>query len=203
MKTYGYIRVSTKEQRIDRQINALQEVGVTQKQIYTDMVSGKNFDRPAYKRLIKKLKPGDTLFVKSIDRLGRNADEVLEQWRVITKVICADIVVLDMPLLDTRQGKDRTGALISELVLQILSYVAETERSFLLQRQAEGIAAAKAKGVLFGHPIKQKPENYHDIAMRYRAKEISARQAGDCLGVSHHTFLKWYRENNLKFGKKV
>ena len=108
-----------------------------------------------------------------------------------------------MPLLDTRQGKDRTGALISELVLQILSYVAETERSFLLQRQAEGIAAAKAKGVMFGRPIKQKPENYHDIAMRYRAKEISARQAGDCLGVSHHTFLKWYRENNLEFGKKV
>ena len=149
-KTYGYARVSTKEQNDDRQRIAMQEFGVLEKHIYLDKQSGKNFERPAYQRLMKKLKPGDTLVIKSIDRLGRNYNEILEQWRLITKEKGVGVVVLDMPLLDTRQGRDLTGTLIADIVLQLLSYVAETERQFIRQRQAEGIAAAKARGVHFG-----------------------------------------------------
>jgi Site-specific recombinases, DNA invertase Pin homologs len=147
---YGYVRVSTKEQNLDRQLLAMHEFGVQEAQIYQEKLSGKDFERPVYQRLIKKLKPGDTLVIKSIDRLGRNYDEILEQWRILTKEKGAAIVVLDMPLLDTRQGRDLTGTLIADIVLQLLSYVAQTEREFIRQRQAEGIAAAKARGVQFG-----------------------------------------------------
>ncbi|WP_066460124.1 recombinase family protein [Anaerotruncus rubiinfantis] len=151
-QTYGYIRVSTREQNEDRQWIALSVWEIPQKNLFTDKQSGKNFDRPAYKRLIKKLKPGDLLIVGSIDRLGRNYDEILEQWRMITKEIRADIRVLDMPLLDTGVHRDLTGTLIADIVLQLLSYVAQSERENIHQRQAEAIAAAKARGVRFGRP---------------------------------------------------
>ena len=144
---YGYVRVSTKEQNLDRQLFAMREFGVPEKQIYQEKQSGKDFERPVYCRLIKKLKPGDTLVIKSIDRLGRNYDEILEQWRIITKEKRADIVVLDMPLLETGKGRDLTGTLIADIVLQLLSYIAQTEREFIRQRLAERIAAAKARGV--------------------------------------------------------
>ena len=163
-RIFGYVRVSTKEQNEDRQVIAMREFGVADKSIYMDKQSGKDFERPAYKRLMKRLKPGDVLVIKSIDRLGRDYDETLEQWRVITKEMKAAIVVLDMPLLDTRQ-KERslTGTFIADLVLQILSYVAETEREFNHRRQAEGIAAAKEKGVRFGRPPKERPEEFAEI----------------------------------------
>ena len=143
---------------------------------------------------MKKIKPGDTLVIKSIDRLGRNYEEIIEQWRIITKEKQVDIVVIDMPLLDTRQGRDLTGMLIADLVLQILSYVAQKEREFIRQRQAEGIAAAHAKGVVFGRPPKAIPDEYENLCIRWKAKELSARQAASMLGVSHVTFLKWVRE---------
>lgn len=188
---YGYARVSTKEQNEERQILALREFGINDKLIYVDKQSGKDFERPSYKRLLKKLKPDDTLVIKSIDRLGRNYDEILEQWRIITKEKRAAIVVLDMPLLDTRQSRDLTGTLIADIVLQLLSYVAQTEREFIRQRQAEGIAAAKARGVKFGRERLPLPENYDEIYALWSDKKISAREAGRRLGVSHKTFLQW------------
>lgn len=163
MGTYGYVRVSTKEQNEDRQMIAMREFGVTDSRIVLDKQSGKDFDRPGYRRLVRKLKGGDTLVIKSIDRLGRNYDEILEQWRLLTKEKQVAIVVLDMPLLDTRQGRDLTGVLIADIVLQLLSYVAQTEREFNRQRQAEGIAAAKAKGVHFGRRFKERGEDYEVI----------------------------------------
>lgn len=150
---YGYVRVSTREQNEDRQLIALHESGVLQKNIYMDKQSGKDFNRPQYKKLLKKIKPGDLLYIKSIDRLGRNYEEIQNQWRIITKEKNADIYVIDMPLLDTRRGKDLLGTFISDLVLQLLSFVAENERTNIKQRQAEGIAAAKAKGIRFGRQI--------------------------------------------------
>ena len=158
--TYGYVRVSTKDQNEARQMIAMQEFGIDEKHIFLDKQSGKDFNRPQYQKLIRKLKKGDTLVIKSIDRLGRNYDEIIEQWRIITKEKEAAIVVLDMPLLDTRQGRDLTGTLIADIVLQLLSYVAQTEREFIKRRQAEGIAAAKAKGVKFGARPMPKPESY-------------------------------------------
>lgn len=196
-KEYGYIRVSTKEQNIDRQLIALTENGVLQKNIFIDKLSGKDFERPQYKRLIKKIKPGDTLVIKSIDRLGRNYDEILEQWRVITKEKQAAVVVLDMPLLDTRQGRDLTGTLIADIVLQLLSYVAQTEREYIRQRQAEGIAAAKAKGKNLGRRPKEKPESFLMVYSNWQCGIVSARQAAIQLGTSHSTFLKWTREVNF------
>ena len=191
---YGYVRVSTKEQNLDRQILALREFGIPDRFICPEKQSGKDFERPVYKRLVKKLKPGDTLVIKSIDRLGRNYDEILEQWRIITKEKRADIVVLDMPLLDTRQGRDLTGTLIADIVLQLLSYVAQTEREYIRQRQAEGIAAARAKGKHLGRRPKEKPENYPAVFVRWRNGELSARKAAQELGVNHKTFLKWTEE---------
>lgn len=191
--TYGYIRVSSTEQNTDRQLIALREQGIADKSIFTDKQSGKDFDRPGYKRLMRKLKPGDTLFVKSIDRLGRNYEEILAQWRFITKEKQAAIVVLDMPLLDTRQGRDLTGVLISDIVLQLLSYVAQTEREFIRQRQAEGIAAAKARGVRLGRKPMELPENFSAVHARWEAGELSARAAAELLGVTHKTFLTWAR----------
>ena len=191
---YGYIRVSTKDQNEDRQRIAMQEAGVPQNAIFSDKQSGKNFDREGYHRLLKKLKPGDTLIVKSIDRLGRNYDEILEQWRMISKERQVGIVVLDIPLLDTRQGKDLTGTLIADIVLQLLSYVAETEREFIRQRQAEGIAAAKAKGKHLGRWPKEKPENYPAVYDLWQNGILSARLAAEQLQVSRGTFMKWAQE---------
>ena len=190
-KTYGYIRVSSKDQKEDRQIIALEEFGVSNSDIFCDKKSGKDFDRPQYKRLIKKLKPGDTLVIKSIDRLGRNYDEILEQWRFITKDKQAAIVVLDMPLLDTRQGRDLTGTLIADIVLQLLSYVDQTEREFIRQRQAEGIAAAKGRGVRFGRTPLVRPDSFVNVKEMWQAGEISSREAAEMLEISHTTFLRW------------
>lgn len=192
MKTYGYLRVSTRDQNEARQRIALEAFGVDR--MFMDRQSGKDFNRPEYQKLIGKLKPNDVLVVKSIDRLGRNYEDILEQWRVITKEKRTAIVVLDMPLLDTRQGRDLTGTLIADIVLQLLSYVAEQERSFIRQRQAEGIAAAKARGQRFGPPLKAKPENYGVCVKEWQDGSISAREAARRLGVVHSTFLKWARE---------
>lgn len=192
--TYGYIRVSTKDQNEDRQRIALIDAGVQPKNIILDKQSGKDFNRPGYRRLCKKVKPGDTLFIKSIDRLGRNYNEILEQWRYLTKEKQIAIVVLDMPLLDTRKGRDLTGELISDIVLQLLSYVAQTEREFIRQRQAEGIAAAKARGVHFGWKPMERPAEFETVYGLWSTGEISARKAAARIGVSHQTFLKWTSE---------
>lgn len=192
---YGYARVSTREQHETRQIDALTAYGIPPDNVYTDKQSGKDFDRPAYKRLMRKLHPGDTLVIKSIDRLGRNYEEILAQWRTITKDKHACIVVLDMPLLDTRRDNDLTGTLIADIVLQLLSYVAQVEREFIRQRQAEGIAAAKRNGIRFGREAMPKPEGYEDCLRDWQAGLISARQAAAALGVCHKTFLRWTKSN--------
>ena len=197
-KPYGYARVSSREQNEARQIIALQEFGVAQGDIYLDKQSGKDFNRPQYQKLIRKIRKGDTVVIKSIDWLGRNYDEIIEQWRVITKEKEADVVVLDMPLLDTRRGRDLTGTLIADIVLQLLSYVAQTEREFIRQRQAEGIAAAKARGVKFGVKPKEKPEQFHACKKAWGNGEISARAAARMLGISHKTFLCWCRNSTKK-----
>ena len=199
---YGYIRVSTREQNEDRQVIALTEWGVDVKRIYLDKQSGKDFERPQYRRLLRKLKSGDALIVKSIDRMGRNYDELLEQWRIITKEKHADIVVLDMPLLDTRTNRDLTGTLIADIVLQLLSYVAQTEREFIRQRQAEGIAAAKARGVRFGRPSLPVPEAFYVVHSQWKANEISLKKASERLGVSHQTFERWAQEYEAEEQKK-
>lgn len=185
---YGYVRVSTKEQNEDRQLIALHDVGVMQKNIYMDKQSGKDFNRPQYKKLLKKIKPGDLLYIKSIDRLGRNYEEIQNQWRIITKEKNTDINVIDMPLLDTRRGKDLLGTFISDLVLQLLSFVAENERTNIKQRQAEGIAAAKAKGIRFGRPPKPLPDNYHEAYQRWKQGEITGTAAAKECGMPLSTF---------------
>lgn len=185
---YGYVRVSTKEQNENRQLIALHDVGVMQKNIYMDKQSGKDFNRPQYKKLLKKLKPGDLLYIKSIDRLGRNYEEIQNQWRIITKEKNADIYVIDMPLLDTRRGKDLLGTFISDLVLQLLSFVAENERTNIKQRQAEGIAAAKAKGIRFGRPPKPLPDNFHDAYQKWKQGEITGTAAAKECGMPLSTF---------------
>lgn len=196
--TYGYIRVSSRDQNEDRQRIAMQDAGVEDCHIFMDKQSGKDFERPGYRRVLRKLKPGDTLIVKSIDRLGRNYDEILEQWRIITKEKRAAIVVLDMPLLDTRQGRDLTGTLIADIVLQLLSYVAQTEREFIRQRQAEGIAAAKERGVQFGRKPLERPPEYDSIKAMWQLGTISAREAAVRLSVAHKTFLKWTRIDQVE-----
>ena len=185
---YGYIRVSTREQNEDRQWIALREVGVPEKNILLDKQSGKDFLRPQYRRLVRKLKKDDLLYIKSIDRLGRNYGEILEQWRLLTKEKGVDIVVLDMPLLDTRRGKDLMGTFLSDIVLQVLSFVAENERVNIRQRQAEGIAAAKARGVRFGRPPKPLPENFHSAYQRWRAGKITGTDAAKECGMPLSTF---------------
>jgi len=195
MADYGYVRVSTLEQKECRQLVAMNEFGVPDGNVYLDKQSGKDFNRPAYKLLLKKLKPADTLFIKSIDRLGRNYVEILEQWRIITKELGAAVVVIDIPLLDTRQkDRDLTGTFIADLVLQILSYVAQTEREFIRQRQSDGIAAAKARGVRFGRVPMARPEAYTELNYAWARGEISARSAAKLLGITHKTFLSWVRE---------
>lgn len=200
-KTYAYIRVSTREQNEDRQVIALREFGIAYADMVIEKQSGKNFKRPLYQKLIKKLNPEDTLVIKSIDRLGRNYDEILEQWRHITKDIQANIVVLDMPLLDTRKGRDLTGTLIADMVLQILSYVAQTERDFIRQRQREGIDAAQAKGIHCGRTAMEKPENYTEARERWENGEISGREAARLIGVSHNTFRAWVRREKMALNR--
>lgn len=185
---YGYIRVSTKEQNEDRQRIALREVGVPEKNVYMDKQSGKDFNRPQYKKLLRKLKKDDLLYIKSIDRLGRNYEEILQQWRHLTKDKGIDIVVLDMPLLDTRRGKDLMGTFLSDIVLQVLSFVAENERSTIRQRQAEGIAAAKARGVRFGRPPKPLPDNFHNVYQRWKNGRITGTQAAEECGMPLASF---------------
>lgn len=194
MNEYGYVRVSTKEQNEDRQLIAMRAFGILEKNTVVEKESGKDFQRPRYRRLLKKLKKGDILVVKSIDRLGRNYEEILQQWRIITKEKGVSIVVLDMPLLDTRQGRDLTGTLISDIVLQLLSYVAQTERENTRQRQMEGIAAAKARGVRFGHPPLCMPEGFVALKKQWLAGEVSSREAGKKLGISYQTFLRRAKE---------
>ena len=189
---YGYARVSSKDQNDARQIIALSKFPVKKENIYIDKFSGKDFDRPKYSELIKILKEQDILVIKEIDRLGRNYEEILEQWRVITKEIKADIVVLDMPLLDTRTRKENlTGTFIADLVLQILSYVAETERQSIKQRQREGIEAAKKRGVKFGRPCIPVPEEFYDLKEKWLNKKITSREAATTINVSQDTFLRW------------
>ena len=191
---YGYVRVSTKEQNEDRQLIAMREYGVDR--IFSDKQSGKDFQRPQYQRMLRKMKKDDTLVVKSIDRLGRNYDEILEHWRIITKEKGAAIVVLDMPLLDTRKNRDLTGTLIADIVLQLLSYMAQKERELIRQRQREGIAAAKARGIKFGREPKTPPPEFEALVMQWQSGSISARAASRQLHVSHNTFLKWAKEYN-------
>ena len=188
MGVYGYIRVSSVDQNEDRQLVALHGKGVADKNIFMDKQSGKDFERPQYKRMVKKLKPGDLLYVLSIDRLGRDYEVVREQWRVLTKEKRVDIRVLDMPLLDTRQGKDLMDTFIADLVLQILSFVAQSERESIKKRQAEGIAAAKARGVKFGRPPLPLPENFHDAHRDWRAKKLTLRQAAERCAMPEGTF---------------
>ena len=187
-KKYGYIRVSTREQKEDRQMTAMIDVAVPAGHIYMDKQSGKDFERPQYRRLLHHLKHGDLLYIKSIDRLGRNYEEIQEQWRMLTKEKGIDIVVLDMPLLDSRRGKDLMGTFLSDIVLQVLSFVAENERANIRQRQAEGIAAAKARGVQFGRPSLPLPENFHQVHQDWRAKKISLKQAAAACGMAEGTF---------------
>lgn len=185
---YGYVRVSAKDQNEDRQIIAMREVGVSEKNIYMDKQSGKDFKRKQYKRLVRKMKKDDLLYIKSIDRLGRNYEEIIKQWRYLTKEKRIDIIVLDMPLLDTRRGKDLMGTFLSDIVLQVLSFVAENERSNIRQRQAEGIAAAKARGVRFGRPPKPLPENFHHLYQQWKNGKITGTAAAKLCGMPLSTF---------------
>ncbi len=185
---YGYVRVSSRDQNEERQLIAMREAGVTSDHIYIDKQSGKDFLRPSYRRLLKKLREDDLIYIKSIDRLGRNYEEIQEQWRYITKVKKADIVVLDMPLLDTRRGKDLIGTFLSDIVLQVLSFVAQNERENIRQRQAEGIAAAKARGVTFGRPRIEEPEDFGDIFEAWKQKRISPEEAARRSGMSLSAF---------------
>ena len=194
---YGYVRVSSKDQNEDRQMITLHEVGVPEKNIYLDKQSGKDFDRPMYKRLLRRLKPDDVLYIKSIDRLGRNYEEIQNQWRLLTKEKKVDIVVMDMPLLDTRRGKDLMGTFIADLVLQILSFVAQSERENIRKRQAEGIAAAKARGVRFGRPEIAMPADFGQIVRQWEKKEISLEDATQRCGMSATTFYRRLREYRL------
>ncbi|MFM1583597.1 recombinase family protein [Helcococcus ovis] len=196
---YGYIRVSTKEQNIDRQLSAILKEGIQLNKIYIDKASGKDFNRKKYKTLIKKLKKGDELYIKSIDRLGRNYDEIIKEWNTITKEKNADIVVLDFPLLDTRtKVNDLTGKFIADIVLQILSYVAQVERENTHQRQMEGIKEAKKRGVQFGRRKKEIPEEFYTIARKWSSKKISLRMGAKLLNVSHTTFSKWLKQKGYK-----
>ena len=191
---YGYIRVSSVEQNEDRQYIALKEEGIANKNIYTDKISGKSFDRPQYRRLMKKLTVGDVLYVQSIDRLGRNYVEIQEQWRRLTKEKGVDIVVIDMPLLDTRKNKDLLGTFIADVVLQVLSFVAENERDNIRKRQAEGIAAAKMKGVRFGRPRRAVPDNFLEIYQAWRAREMTLDEAAQACKLPKGTFYAWARK---------
>ena len=202
-KIYGYVRVSSQEQNEDRQLIAMAEAGVARGNIFMDKQSGKDFERPNYKKLIKRLRPGDTLIIKSIDRLGRNYEEIQNQWRIITKEKKVDIVVIDMPLLDTRRDKNLLGTFISDLVLQLLSFISENERTTIRQRQAEGIAAAKKRGVRFGRPTKEAPPDFDEIIVKWQKKEMPLDEILRQYGMSESTFYRRLRERNaMKRGKR-
>lgn len=194
MQIYGYVRVSSLDQNEDRQRRAMAERGVPAAHVYLDKQSGKDFKRPQYRRLVKRLRAGDLLYVLSIDRLGRNYKEILDQWQVLTKEIGADVCVIDMPLLDTRNGKDLMGTFIADLVLQILSFVAQNERENIKKRQAQGIAAAKARGVRFGRPIQEPAEDFPQIVASWERGDIRFAQALSQSGVSESTFYRRLRE---------
>lgn len=197
MKIYGYVRVSSTDQNEDRQLIALREQGVEEKNIFIDKQSGKDFERPNYKKLVNKLKAGDLLYIISIDRLGRNYEEIQRQWRVLTKAIGVDICVLDMPMLDTRNGKDLMGTFIADLVLQILSFVAQSERENIKKRQTEGIAAAKAKGRKFGRPEKEVPDDFGEIVRAWEQKKLPLEEVLKKCGMSEATFYRKLREYRL------
>lgn len=197
-KIYGYVRVSSREQNEDRQMIALGDMDVPRENIFVDKQSGKDFNRPRYKRLLRLLREDDILYIKSIDRLGRNYEEILEQWRFLTKKKRIDIVVLDMPLLDTRRGKDLMGTFLSDIVLQVLSFVAENERKNIRERQKEGIEAAKLRGVRFGRPAKELPENFDIIYKRFVEKEITSDEAADLCNVARATFYRKIKELEKK-----
>ncbi len=188
MNTYGYVRVSTREQNEDRQLIAMREMSVPEKNIFLDKQSGKDFERPQYKKLVRRMKKDDLLYIKSIDRLGRNYEEIQNQWRILTKDKGVDIVVLDMPLLDTRRGKDLMGTFLSDIVLQVLSFVAENERTSIRQRQAEGIAAAKARGVRFGRPPQPLPENFHSVYLAWKGETMTCTAAAKACNMPLSTF---------------
>ena len=193
--TYGYARVSTREQNLDRQMDALEKHGIAQARVYTDKATGANFERPGYERLLSHLREGDLLVVASIDRLGRDYDEIQEQWRHITKVLKADVEVLDMPLLSTRNGVGGvTGTFLADIVLQIMCYLAQMERDKIKQRQREGIQAAKARGQKFGHPFIEVPENFGEVHAAYRKHEIKRKDAAKALNVSPSTFDRWVKK---------
>ena len=197
MIKYGYIRVSTKEQNVDRQVEAMKDVGIEKNKMFIDKQSGKDFDRKSYKRMLNKLHAGDEVYIKSIDRLGRDYEEIIEQWRMLTKDKDVDVIVLDLPLLDTRNKINTlTGKFIADLVLQILSYVAQRERENIRQRQAEGIQLAKQKGVKFGRPLKELPENFDSIYELWEKNLISLREAGRMLEISHTSFLRYAKRYN-------
>jgi len=193
-KQYGYARVSSTDQNADRQVNALKDKGIARAHIYIDKKSGKDFERPQYKKLLKVLKPGDLLYVMSIDRLGRDYEEIQKQWRHLTKDIGINIAVIDMPLLDTRNGQDLMGTFIADLVLQILSFVAQNERENIRARQKQGIAAARERGVKFGRPQREVPENFKVIVREWEAQRISLEEAVRLAGVSKSTFFRRLRE---------
>ena len=193
-KEYGYVRVSTREQNEDRQLIAMGEAGVRAENIIVEKQSGKDFERPNYRKLLRQLKEGDLLYIKSIDRLGRNYEEIIEQWRILTKVKGVDIVVLDMPLLDTRKGKDLMGTFLADIVLQVLSFVAENERGNIRQRQAEGIAAAKARGVKFGRPSVPLPGNFQEVYRQWNAGRLTNVEAAQKCGMAVSSFR--YRAKN-------
>lgn len=197
MNIYGYVRVSSIDQNEDRQMVVLREADVPEKNIFIDKQSGKDFERPCYKRLVRELKKGDLLYVLSIDRLGRNYEDIQKQWRVLTKEIGIDICVLDMPLLDTRNGKDLMGTFIADLVLQILSFVAQNERENIKKRQAQGIAAAKARGVKFGRPEIATPDNFEEIVKQWEKKQLSFEETLKHCGMSEATFYRRLRECRL------
>jgi len=194
MRVLGYARVSSKEQNTDRQIIALREAGVLPENIFEDKMSGKDFERPEYRRLLETVKSGDVIFVKSIDRLGRSYKDILEQWKVITKDKGVDLVILDMPLLDTRKGKDLMGTFLSDVVLALLSYVSENERKTILSRQAEGIAAAKARGVRFGRPVKTPPADFQNVVKRWESGKVKIDEVIEHCGMSESTFYRRLRK---------
>lgn len=200
---YGYIRVSSTDQNEDRQVEAMREAGVDGQNLYMDKQSGKDFNRPQYRRMVKKLKEGDLLYILSIDRLGRNYEEIQKQWRILTREIGTDICVIDMPLLDTRNGKDLMGTFIADLVLQILSFVAESEHSNIRKRQEQGIAAAKAKGVKFGRPEVAVPKEFPKIVRDWERKKISMDEALRKAGMSESTFYRRRRECRILQGEKT
>ena len=194
MNTVGYVRVSDVHQNDDRQMIAMSELGIPPERVFVDKQSGKDFERPAFKKLLKKLKPGDLLYIKSIDRLGRDYAEVLNYWRILTKERCVDIVVIDMPLLDTRRGKDLLGTLIADIVLNLLSFVAQNERENIRQRQTEGIAAAKARGVRFGRPIKKPPEDFAILVKLWERGRLPLPKLLEQTGLKPATFYRRLRE---------